>query len=78
MLDVAKGVAAVLLARLLFAGDPLVEWAAALAGVAAIVGHNWSVVHRLHRRARRRDLGRSAGGDVRLDAPDPGADRGRS
>ena len=43
LLDVAKGVAAVLLARLLFAGDPLVEWAAALAGVAAIVGHNWSL-----------------------------------
>ncbi len=41
-LDVAKGVAAVLLARLVFAGDPMVEWAAALAGLAAIVGHNWS------------------------------------
>ncbi len=41
-LDVAKGVAAVLLARLFFAGDPLVEWAAAFAGFAAIVGHNWS------------------------------------
>ena len=38
-----KGVAAVLLARLLFADDPMVEWAAAVAGVAAIVGHNWSV-----------------------------------
>ena len=43
ILDVGKGVAAVLLARLLFAGDPMVEWAAAVAGVAAIVGHNWSV-----------------------------------
>ena len=43
VLDVAKGVAAVVLARLLFGGDPMVEWAAALAGVAAIVGHNWSV-----------------------------------
>ena len=43
ILDVAKGVAAVLLARTLFAGDPLVEWAAAVAGFAAIVGHNWSV-----------------------------------
>ena len=43
LLDVAKGVAAVLLARLLFADDPLVEWAAAVAGFAAIVGHNWSV-----------------------------------
>ena len=42
-LDVAKGVAAVLVARTLFAGDPMVEWAAAAAGVAAIVGHNWSV-----------------------------------
>ena len=43
LLDVAKGVAAVLVARALFAGDPLVEWAAAVAGFAAIVGHNWSV-----------------------------------
>jgi len=43
VLDVAKGVAAVLLARLLFDSDPLVEWAAAVAGFAAIVGHNWSV-----------------------------------
>lgn len=43
LLDVAKGVAAVLLARWLFAADPLAEWAAALAGFAAIVGHNWSV-----------------------------------
>ena len=43
VLDVAKGVAAVLLARLLFGSNELTEWAAALAGVAAIVGHNWSV-----------------------------------
>jgi glycerol-3-phosphate acyltransferase PlsY len=43
VLDVAKGIVAVILARLLFSGDPLVEWAAAAAGVAAIVGHNWSV-----------------------------------
>lgn len=43
ILDVTKGVAAVLLARVLFADDPLVEWAAAVAGFAAIVGHNWSV-----------------------------------
>ena len=43
LLDVAKGVAAVVLARLLLAGDPQVEWAAAVAGFAAIVGHNWSV-----------------------------------
>ena len=41
-LDVAKGLLAVLLARLLFGADPLVEWAAAGAGLAAIVGHNWS------------------------------------
>ncbi len=43
VLDVAKGVAAVLVARLLFSADPLVEWAAATAGFAAIVGHDWSV-----------------------------------
>lgn len=43
LLDVGKGVAAVLIARALFADDPLVEWAAAIAGMAAIVGHNWSV-----------------------------------
>lgn len=43
LLDVAKGVAAVLLARLLFADDPLAGWAGAVAGLAAIVGHNWSV-----------------------------------
>ncbi len=43
VLDVAKGVAAVLIARLLFSADPLVEWAAATAGFAAIVGHDWSV-----------------------------------
>lgn len=43
LLDVAKGAAAVVLARLLFADDPLVDWAAAIAGFAAIVGHNWSV-----------------------------------
>jgi len=42
-LDVAKGVAAVLLARFLFADLPMVEWTAAVAGFAAIVGHNWSL-----------------------------------
>jgi glycerol-3-phosphate acyltransferase PlsY len=42
VLDVAKGVAAVLLARTLFGADPLVEWAAAAAGLAAVIGHNWS------------------------------------
>jgi acyl phosphate:glycerol-3-phosphate acyltransferase len=43
LLDVAKGVAAVLVTRTLFGADPLAEWAAAVAGFAAIVGHNWSV-----------------------------------
>lgn len=43
LLDVAKGVAAVLIARVVFANEPMAEWAAAVAGVAAIVGHNWSV-----------------------------------
>lgn len=43
VLDVAKGVAAVLLARALFGDEPPGEWAAAVAGLAAIVGHNWSV-----------------------------------
>ncbi|HEU5326419.1 MAG TPA: glycerol-3-phosphate 1-O-acyltransferase PlsY [Candidatus Limnocylindria bacterium] len=43
VLDVAKGVAAVLLANALFGGGALGEWAGAVAGFAAIVGHNWSV-----------------------------------
>ena len=45
VLDVAKGAVAVLLARLLYqAGAPgSPEWVAAAAGIAAIVGHNWSV-----------------------------------
>jgi acyl phosphate:glycerol-3-phosphate acyltransferase len=42
LLDVGKGVLAVVLSRLVFGSDPLVEWAAATAGFAAIVGHNWS------------------------------------
>ena len=42
LLDVGKGVAAVVLSRVLLADDPQVEWAAAVAGFAAIVGHNWS------------------------------------
>ena len=42
VLDVAKGVGAVLLARALFGDDPLVDWASAVAGFAAVVGHNWS------------------------------------
>ena len=43
-LDVAKGLAAVLLARALYqAGPPgSPEWVAAAAGVAAVAGHNWS------------------------------------
>lgn len=43
LLDVGKGVAAVIVPRLLFANDPLVEWTAAAAGFAAIIGHNWSL-----------------------------------
>jgi glycerol-3-phosphate acyltransferase PlsY len=44
LLDVGKGVAAVLLARALYlAGPPgSAEWVQAVAGVAAVVGHNWS------------------------------------
>jgi glycerol-3-phosphate acyltransferase PlsY len=59
LLDVGKGVAAVVLARLLFADDPLVEWAAAIAGFAAIVGHNWSVFIRF---TGGRGVATSAGG----------------
>ncbi len=45
VLDIGKGVAAVLIARFLLPGDTatLTEWAAAAAGFAAIIGHNWSV-----------------------------------
>jgi glycerol-3-phosphate acyltransferase PlsY len=45
VLDVAKGVMAVLLAQALYrAGPPgSPEWVAAAAGVAAVAGHNWSV-----------------------------------
>jgi glycerol-3-phosphate acyltransferase PlsY len=44
-LDIGKGVAAVLIARFLLPADSAAihEWAAAAAGIAAIVGHNWSV-----------------------------------
>ena len=46
LMDVAKGAAAVWLARLLF-GSALpagwLPWAEALAGAASVVGHNWSV-----------------------------------
>jgi glycerol-3-phosphate acyltransferase PlsY len=67
LLDVGKGVAAVLLARLLFADDPLVEWAAAAAGFAAIVGHNRSVLIRF---TGGRGVATSAGG---LGAMSPSA-----
>lgn len=45
VLDVAKGVAAVALARwVLEAGPPgIADWVASAAGLAAVVGHNWSV-----------------------------------
>ena len=45
VLDIAKGAAAVLLARELYqAGPPgSPEWVAAAAGVAAVIGHNWSL-----------------------------------
>lgn len=45
ILDVAKGVAAVLIARFLLPTDsPAIhEWAAAAAGLAAIIGHIWSI-----------------------------------
>jgi len=43
VLDVGKGVAAVLIALTLFGDNGSAEWAAAIAGFAAIVGHNWSI-----------------------------------
>jgi glycerol-3-phosphate acyltransferase PlsY len=45
ILDVAKGVAAVLIARFLLPADSpaLHEWAAAAAGLTSIVGHIWSI-----------------------------------
>ncbi len=45
LLDMGKGLAAVLLARALYqAGPPgSPEWVATAAGLAAVVGHNWSV-----------------------------------
>jgi acyl phosphate:glycerol-3-phosphate acyltransferase len=42
LLDVAKGVGAVVLARFVFRDAAAVEWVAAAAGLAAVVGHNWS------------------------------------
>jgi glycerol-3-phosphate acyltransferase PlsY len=44
LLDIAKGIVAVFLARLLFRDGGAVEWVAAAAGLAAVVGHNWSVI----------------------------------
>ena len=45
VLDVSKGVTAVVLARALYLAGPSAsaEWVAAACGVAAVVGHNWSV-----------------------------------
>ena len=45
LLDLAKGAAAVVLARALYAAGPpaSAEWVQAAAGLAAVVGHNWSV-----------------------------------
>jgi acyl phosphate:glycerol-3-phosphate acyltransferase len=44
LLDIAKGLAAVLVARALVGDAPGGEWVAAAAGVAAIIGHNWSIL----------------------------------
>jgi len=45
ILDVAKGLAAVMIARFLIPADSVAvhEWAAATAGIGAIVGHIWSI-----------------------------------
>jgi glycerol-3-phosphate acyltransferase PlsY len=44
LLDVAKGLLAVAVARLVFDGpEPEAGWVAAGAGLAAVIGHNWSV-----------------------------------
>jgi glycerol-3-phosphate acyltransferase PlsY len=61
VLDVAKGAVAVLLASELYqAGPPgSPEWVAAAAGVAAVMGHNWSVFIAL---AGGRGVATSAGG----------------
>lgn len=42
LLDLLKGLSAVLLARIAYDG-PAAEWVAAAAGLAAVIGHNWSV-----------------------------------
>ncbi len=44
VLDVAKGLAAVWLARTVWSGDPAwTDWIAALAGAGAVIGHIWSI-----------------------------------
>lgn len=59
-LDIAKGLAAVLLARWVWGGDPAwTDWVAALAGVGAVVGHIWSVFIRF---AGGRGVATSTGG----------------
>jgi glycerol-3-phosphate acyltransferase PlsY len=59
-LDIAKGLAAVLLARWIWAGDPAwTDWVAALAGVGAVIGHIWSVFIRF---AGGRGVATSTGG----------------
>jgi glycerol-3-phosphate acyltransferase PlsY len=59
-LDIAKGLAAVLLARWIWAGDPgWTDWVAALAGVGAVIGHIWSVFIRF---AGGRGVATSTGG----------------
>lgn len=60
MLDIAKGLAAVLLARAVWSGDPgWTQWVAALAGVGAVIGHIWSVFIRF---AGGRGVATSTGG----------------
>jgi glycerol-3-phosphate acyltransferase PlsY len=60
VLDVAKGLAAVWLARLIWSGDPVwTDWVAALAGVGAVIGHIWSVFIRF---AGGRGVATSTGG----------------
>ncbi len=41
--DLAKGIAAVVLAHVVFGGHAAQHWAEVLAGFAAVLGHNWSV-----------------------------------
>jgi glycerol-3-phosphate acyltransferase PlsY len=59
-LDIAKGLAAVLLARWIWAGDPAwTDWVAALAGGGAVIGHIGSVFIRV---AGGRGVATSTGG----------------